>query len=235
MTHCSAPQQKVRPDLAGSARAMVLAVRSDDPAVQLEATTQFRKLLSIGGEIWVIHSVALDKLDCILSLGIVFLCTWKELDHSSSVLLSCCYLEALGDLLTRLDQNASAICGYLETRISADTYTLQVDEKSDVYSFGVVLLELLTGRRPAEPEYGEGSSIVDWVRRKVAGGGEAGWADQSGEARDEMALTLRVALLCTSRSPQERPSMRDVVSMLQEAKRNRKPAAAAKKETHKTN
>ncbi|TVU46766.1 hypothetical protein EJB05_06325, partial [Eragrostis curvula] len=53
MTHCSAPQQKVRPDLAGSARldglqAMVQAVRSDDPAVQLEATTQFRKLLSIG-------------------------------------------------------------------------------------------------------------------------------------------------------------------------------------------
>ncbi|TVU03424.1 hypothetical protein EJB05_51025, partial [Eragrostis curvula] len=52
MTHCSAPQQKVRPDLAGSARldglqAMVQAVRSDDPAVQLEATTQFRKLLTL--------------------------------------------------------------------------------------------------------------------------------------------------------------------------------------------
>ncbi|TVU01650.1 hypothetical protein EJB05_52881 [Eragrostis curvula] len=132
-------------------------------------------------------------------------------------------------------------CGYIAPEY---TYTLQVDEKSDVYSFGVVLLELLTGRRPAEPEYGEGSSIVDWVRRKVAGGGEGGlrdimaavWADQSGEVRDEMALTLRVALLCTSRSPQERPSMRDVVSMLQEAKRDRKPAAAAKKkETHKTN
>ncbi|TVU43361.1 hypothetical protein EJB05_09825, partial [Eragrostis curvula] len=130
-------------------------------------------------------------------------------------------------------------CGYIAPEY---TYTLQVDEKSDVYSFGVVLLELLTGRRPVEPEYGEGSSIVDWVRRKVAGGGEgglrdvmaAGWADQTGEARDEMVLTLRVALLCTSRSPQERPSMRDVVSMLQEAKRDRKPAAA-KKETHKTN
>ena len=124
------------------------------------------------------------------------------------------------------------------------TYTLRVDEKSDVYSFGVVLLEILTGRRPVEAEYGEGSSIVDWVRRKVAGGGDGGardvmdaaaWAAdrrQSGEeAREEMALALRVALRCTSRSPQERPSMREVVSMLQEAKRGRKLAAKKEAQT----
>ncbi|TVU17528.1 hypothetical protein EJB05_33570 [Eragrostis curvula] len=58
MTHSSALQQKL-----DGLPAMVQAVRSDDPTVQLEATTQFRKLLSIGGEIWVIHSVALDKLE----------------------------------------------------------------------------------------------------------------------------------------------------------------------------
>jgi serine/threonine protein kinase len=123
------------------------------------------------------------------------------------------------------------------------TYTLQVDEKSDVYSYGVVLLEILTGRRPVEPEYGEGSSIVDWVRCKVAAGGEAGlrdvteaWADEGGdgeEARDEVALALRVAMLCTSRCPQERPSMRDVLSMLQEARSDRKPAGVENKQAHK--
>ncbi|XP_066383711.1 leucine-rich repeat receptor-like protein kinase TDR [Miscanthus floridulus] len=112
------------------------------------------------------------------------------------------------------------------------TYTLEVDEKSDVYSFGVVLLEILTGRRSVEAEYGEGSNIVDWVRRKVAAAtagdvmDAAAWAadQQAGgkAARDEMALALRVALLCTSRCPQERPPMRDVVSMLQEARRGRK-------------
>jgi serine/threonine protein kinase len=129
------------------------------------------------------------------------------------------------------------------------TYTLRVDEKSDVYSYGVVLLEILTGRRPVEAEYGEGSSIVDWVRRKVAasGSGEGGarevvdaaaWAaaDQGGEeARKEMALALRVALLCTSRSPQERPSMRDVVSMLLEARRGRKLVATKKTAPPKMN
>ena len=120
------------------------------------------------------------------------------------------------------------------------TYTLRVDEKSDVYSFGVVLLEILTGRRAVEAEYGDGSSIVDWVRRKVAGGGArdvmdaAAWADrrQSGEAREEMALALQVALLCTSRSPQERPSMREVVSMLQEAKRGRELEAKKQAQTN---
>jgi hypothetical protein len=43
--------------------AMVQAVRSDDPAVQLEATTQFRKLLSIG-EIWIVVGAADTCLGC---------------------------------------------------------------------------------------------------------------------------------------------------------------------------
>lgn len=42
---------------------MVQAVRSDEPSVQLEATTQFRKLLSIG-EIRILERVLLT--DCIL-------------------------------------------------------------------------------------------------------------------------------------------------------------------------
>jgi hypothetical protein len=42
---------------------MVQAVRSDDPAVQLEATTQFRKLLSIG-EIWIVVGAADTCLGC---------------------------------------------------------------------------------------------------------------------------------------------------------------------------
>lgn len=102
-------------------------------------------------------------------------------------------------------------------------YTLQVFEKSDIYSFGVVLLELLTGRKPMDPEFGEGANIVDWVKERVqTKEGMAEILDQSirvpsFSVKEEMMLVLRVALLCTSRSPMDRPSMRDVVSMLSEA------------------
>lgn len=107
-------------------------------------------------------------------------------------------------------------------------YTLQVDEKSDIYSFGVVLMEILTGKRSVDSEFGEGNSIVDWMRTKIkAKNGLIDVLDKNagascGSVREEMMLVLRVALICTSRNPADRPSMRDVVSMLQEAKPKRK-------------
>jgi serine/threonine protein kinase len=39
-------------------------------------------------------------------------------------------------------------------------YTLNVNKKSDIYSFGVVILELVTGSRPIDPEFGENKDLV---------------------------------------------------------------------------
>lgn len=112
-------------------------------------------------------------------------------------------------------------------------YTLKVDQKSDIYSFGVVLMELLTGKRPIEPKFGECQDIVGWVRERlrsnlgveelldpVAGG-------RCEHVKEEMLLVLRIAVLCTAKSPKDRPSMRDVITMLAEAKPRRKSAAVA--------
>lgn len=103
-----------------------------------------------------------------------------------------------------------------------------MDEKSDIYSYGVVLMELLSGKRSVDPEFGDGNSIVDWVRSKMK---TKDWVvdilDKNAGAscssvREEMMQLLRIALLCTSRNPADRPSMRDVVLMLQEASPKRK-------------
>ncbi|KAG2585903.1 hypothetical protein PVAP13_5NG009100 [Panicum virgatum] len=51
-------------------------------------------------------------------------------------------------------------CGYIAPEYA---YTLRVNEKSDTYSFGVVLLELVTGKPPVDPEFGE-KDLVKWVR-----------------------------------------------------------------------
>ncbi|XP_074578157.1 receptor-like protein kinase 7 [Curcuma longa] len=100
-------------------------------------------------------------------------------------------------------------------------YTWKVNEKSDVYSFGVVLMELVTGRRPIEAEYGESKDIVHWVSQRMSSG-ESVMAVVDGRiqqewSKDEAVKVLRVALLCTARLPAMRPSMRTVVQMLEEA------------------
>ncbi|KAL7228217.1 hypothetical protein ACSBR2_007013 [Camellia fascicularis] len=107
-------------------------------------------------------------------------------------------------------------------------YTLKVDEKSDIYSFGVVLLELVTGKKPLDPEFGEFTDIVEWVRSKIRNKRaseeplDSNIAGQCKHVQEEMLLVLRIALLCTAKNPKDRPTMRDVITMLGEAKPRRK-------------
>lgn len=89
-------------------------------------------------------------------------------------------------------------------------------------------MEILSGKRSVDAEFGDGNSIVDWVRSKIKSkDGINDILDKNAGAgctsvREEMIQMLRIALLCTSRNPADRPSMRDVVLMLQEAKPKRK-------------
>ena len=90
-----------------------------------------------------------------------------------------------------------------------------------MYSYGVVLLELITGRKAIEDEYGEGKDIVYWVSThlnerdnvlklldvKVA----------SEVVQNDMIKVLKIAVLCTRKLPSLRPSMREVVKMLLDA------------------
>ncbi|KAK6938033.1 Leucine-rich repeat-containing N-terminal, plant-type [Dillenia turbinata] len=100
-------------------------------------------------------------------------------------------------------------------------YTDKVNEKSDVYSFGVVLMELVTGKRPIEPEFGENKDIVHWVcsqaktRESVLSLVDTCIAHCF---KEDAVKVLRIATLCTARLPMQRPTMRTVVQMLEEAR-----------------
>jgi serine/threonine protein kinase len=99
-------------------------------------------------------------------------------------------------------------------------YSLKVTEKSDVYSFGVVLLELITGKRPIEPEFGENKDIVYWTSHKIYERKDAFVvldSKISKSFKEEMIRALRIAVSCTDKLPTLRPSMREVVQMLQDA------------------
>lgn len=99
-------------------------------------------------------------------------------------------------------------------------YTLKVTEKIDVYSFGVVLLELVTGRSPVEPEFGEGRDIVYWVStHRNSRKDLLGVLDRriSSYAANNMFTVLKIAVLCTNKLPSMRPTMREVVKMLLDA------------------
>ncbi|KAG6548806.1 hypothetical protein Mapa_009567 [Marchantia paleacea] len=101
-------------------------------------------------------------------------------------------------------------------------YYLQLNEKVDVYSYGVVLLELLTGKHPLDPSFPEGMTIVTWVQTHISEARDFYElldkqllaSDDSNEVK-EMLLVSQVAVLCTKNVPSERPTMRDVVMMLQ--------------------
>ncbi|XP_013649532.1 receptor protein-tyrosine kinase CEPR2-like [Brassica napus] len=109
--------------------------------------------------------------------------------------------------------------GYMAPELA---YSFKATEKSDVYSFGVVLLELATGFRPVEDEFGEGKDIVDYVFFKIQQDGRnlRNVLDKqvlSTYVEESMIKVLKMGLLCTTKLPSLRPSMRDVVRKLEDA------------------
>ncbi|XP_058100587.1 receptor-like protein kinase HSL1 [Magnolia sinica] len=112
-------------------------------------------------------------------------------------------------------------CGYIAPEYA---YTLRVNEKSDIYSFGVVILELVTGRRPVDREFGE-KDLVKWVCTTLDQKGVDHVLDPKLDMKfkEEMCKVLNIGIMCTSPLPINRPSMRRVVKILQEVSMENKP------------
>ncbi|XP_075523947.1 inactive leucine-rich repeat receptor-like protein kinase CORYNE [Primulina tabacum] len=152
-----------------------------------------------------------------------FTCDPKRLHYNlkpSNVILDAEFKPRLADcgLATVIPNFYRAASGYNAPEcIQSCRYT----DKSDVFSFGVILGVLLTGRDPLDPFFGEagnGGSVGQWLRHLQQVGEAREALDKSilGEEMEEgeMLMAVRIAVVCLSEMPADRPSSDELVSML---------------------
>ncbi|XP_027149371.1 probable inactive receptor kinase At5g67200 [Coffea eugenioides] len=82
--------------------------------------------------------------------------------------------------------------------------------KSDVYSFGVLLLELLSGKHPSQLPILMPGDMMNWVKLS---------RDEENRGEDnKLEMLLEVSIACSVASPEQRPTMWQVLKMIQEIK-----------------
>ncbi|KAJ6798142.1 putative leucine-rich repeat receptor-like protein kinase isoform X1 [Iris pallida] len=114
--------------------------------------------------------------------------------------------------------NLSTVAGSVGYIPPEYAYTMRVTMSANVYSFGVILLELLTGKPPVS----HGVELAKWASSFSGKLGQEQILDSSvcgtsPASRSQMMSVLKVALSCVSSSPDARPKMRNVSSMLLDA------------------
>lgn len=102
------------------------------------------------------------------------------------------------------------------TKASSSSTTSPRPFKADIYAFGVILLELLTGKLMGKED--EEEDLTKWVQSVVREEWTAEVFDKSliasGASEERMVSLLRIAVKCVNPDADSRPSMKQVVVMV---------------------
>ncbi|KAG0528380.1 hypothetical protein BDA96_05G006100 [Sorghum bicolor] len=129
-------------------------------------------------------------------------------------------------MTTAANSNVLAAAGALGYRAPELSKLKKASAKTDVYSLGVIILELLTGKSPADST--NGMDLPQWVASIV----KEEWTSEvfdlelmrdaaaaAGTATgDELMDTLKLALHCVDPAPAVRPEAREVLRQLEQIK-----------------
>lgn len=159
---------------------------------------------------------------------------------SSNVLLDKNGVACISDFgLSLLLNPVHAIARLGGYRAPEQTEQKRLSQQADVYSFGVLLLEVLTGRAPSSqyPSPGtrhrkdeEEENVVDlpkWVRSVVREEWTGEVFDQEllryKNIEEELVSMLHVGLACVVQQAEKRPTMVDVVKMIEDIRVEQSP------------
>ncbi|CAA0829695.1 Leucine-rich repeat receptor-like protein kinase PXC1 [Striga hermonthica] len=139
---------------------------------------------------------------------------------SSNVLLDKDGVARVSDFgLTLFQSPARAVAGLGGYRAPEQAMSNVLTREADVYAFGVLMLEVLTGRAPCGPD-GPAADLPGWVRSMVKEEWSAevfdGELSRYKNIEEELVSVLHVAMACVVGQPDKRPTMREVVRMVEE-------------------
>lgn len=119
------------------------------------------------------------------------------------------------DEKTHVSTRVAGTIGYMAPEYALWGY---LSDKADVYSYGVVLLEIVSGKNNnSYVPTNDCICLLDWACRLETSKQYSELFDEKLDSKinkEEAETVVKVALLCTNGSPSMRPTMSEVVNML---------------------